>query len=158
MIDFFFFSQKLLQKWEESRWTKIVEIANKFCTSQERIPKLMIQMSKECVSTVEAANMDADLKEFLNTAKHLNSRPDRLSIDLPPSPTPFQTRDSPTASPTPDQQPVLKDFNQNIIQQILYEKEKEESKQEVVRVPSNESNNSTQIIERSLNAALAFFD
>jgi len=58
-----------LQKWEEERWNVLLSSVRTFKTIQEAVPVVIDTQTKELVNNYEAADIEADFREFINSNK-----------------------------------------------------------------------------------------
>jgi len=58
-----------LQKWEEERWNVLLSSVRTFKTIQEAVPVVIDAQTKELVNNYEAADIEADFREFINSNK-----------------------------------------------------------------------------------------
>jgi len=61
-----------LQKWEEERWNTLLASVKALKLAQESVPVLLEQHNKDLITNYEAANIEEDFREFIET----NKKPD----------------------------------------------------------------------------------
>jgi len=61
-----------LQKWEEDRWNTLLASVKALKLAQESVPVLLEQHNKDLMTNYEAANIEEDFREFIET----NKKPD----------------------------------------------------------------------------------
>jgi len=58
-----------LQTWEEDRWNVLLNSVKSYKVAQEAVPVVIDAQAKELVSNYEAADIEADFREFINSNK-----------------------------------------------------------------------------------------